>query len=155
MTPPSDSDFDFRQYNSSGPGSSSLSDGGSTFSDSPYAESTSSGWDDVDGQSVAIDSPAGPPFLFLAVALLLSVGGLVVAVIAGASIPLAWAGWIAAGPVAIGAFAVFTFLDTKERAKPLYGHRAGIVWAYRIGLVIALAGVAVAALRLADWVGRW
>lgn len=102
--------------------------------------------------------PAGPPYPLLWGSLGIAAGGAVLGVLAllfpGWNPVLGVIGWFVSGPFAIGAFAVFTYLDLKESAKPMYGIQKLPVWVTRIGLVVALAGVVLSSLGVAFWAGH-
>jgi len=104
--------------------------------------------------AAAAAEKAGPPYLWLALALALGVAGIVGALAFGQIVPVAWGSWVASGPVAIGLLAVFLFMDNRERAKPTYGNRSSAIWLYRGGLAIAFVGIVLSALRIAEWAGR-
>jgi hypothetical protein len=114
----------------------------------------SSGWGAPDTSASSLGAIAGPPIRWIVFAGTAAVIGIGIAAVIGTIVPLAWAAWILSGPVAIGLLAVFGTRDTKERAKSFYSSPSSTTWLYRAALVLALIGVVVSALRLAEWVGR-
>jgi hypothetical protein len=89
------------------------------------------------------------------------IGGIVVAVVAGAGALLlgeeplpAFVAWALAGPVAIGLFAVYLLLDTRRRTQLMYSPPTWAPWLYRGGLIIVLLAVIACAARIALWAGR-
>jgi len=100
-------------------------------------------------------SVAGPPLTWLGASAAAAVIGLLLAALLGALPPLAVTGWVLAGPVAIGALAVYTSADTRRRARPVYISPNWLTAAYYACLGVCLVGVVVAAIRIALWVGRW
>ena len=67
---------------------------------------------------------AGPPLKWFAVALVMAAAGVVLALVSatgggGVFVP-ALAGWLLAGPLAIGALAVYTRVDTRRRSESIY-----------------------------------
>lgn len=100
-------------------------------------------------------SVARPPLTWLGVSVAAALLGLLLAALLGALPPLAVIGWLLAGPVAIGALAVYISIDTRRRAGAVYVAPNWLTAAYYACLVVCLAGVVVAAVRIALWVGRW
>lgn len=92
--------------------------------------------------------------MYLIVAGVLALIGLVVGAALGASGPLAVVGWVLAGPVAIGVLSAFTLLDTNRRAMPVYAEPGWTKPAYWAVLAVAAIGIIICALRIADWIGR-
>ena len=121
------------------------------------------------GQSGALDAfgqatsagmlaTAGPPLTWFAVTLLLAMAGVVLAVISAASgggvlVP-ALAGWLLAGPLAIGALAVYTRVDTRRRSESIYSAPRWTATLYWAVLVVCLVGIALGAWQIALWAGR-
>jgi hypothetical protein len=96
---------------------------------------------------------ASAPVLWLGLA------GLVVAVAVGLNVAssswhLAVVGWLLAGPVAVGLFAVFVLGDTKRRADPWYAASDLVDWGRRVLVLAILVAVALNAWTFADAVGR-
>jgi hypothetical protein len=119
-----------------------------------------SGAQDAFGQptSAGMLATAGPPLKWFAVTLLLAVAGAVLAVISAASgggilVP-ALAGWLLAGPLAIGALAVYTRVDTRRRSESIYSAPRWTATLYWAVLVVCLVGIALGAWQIALWAGR-
>jgi hypothetical protein len=119
-----------------------------------------SGAQDAFGQatSTGMLATAGPPLKWFAVTLLLAVAGVVLAVISAASgggvlVP-ALAGWLLAGPLAIGALAVYTRVDTRRRSESIYSAPRWTATLYWAVLVVCLVGIALGAWQIALWAGR-
>jgi hypothetical protein len=119
-----------------------------------------SGGQDAFGQATSAETlaTAGPPLKWCAVTLLLAVAGVVLALISAASgggvLVTALAGWLLAGPLAIGALAVYTRVDTRRRSESIYSAprwAANLYWAV---LVVCLVGIALGAWQIALWAGR-
>jgi hypothetical protein len=118
------------------------------------------GAQDAFGQatSAGMLATAGPPLKWFAVTLLLAVAGVVLAVISAASgggvlVP-ALAGWLLAGPFAIGALAVYTRVDTRRRSESIYSAPRWTATLYWAVLVVCLVGIALGAWQIALWAGR-
>jgi hypothetical protein len=119
-----------------------------------------SGAQDAFGQatSAGMLATAGPPLKWFAVTLLLAVAGVVLAVISAASgggvlVP-ALAGWLLAGPLAIGALAVYSRVDTRRRSESIYSAPRWTATLYWAVLVVCLVGIALGAWQIALWAGR-
>jgi hypothetical protein len=119
-----------------------------------------SGAQDAFGQATSAGTlaTAGPPLKWFAVTLLLAVAGVVLAVISAASgggvlVP-ALAGWLLAGPLAIGALAVYTRVDTRRRSESIYSAPRWTATLYWAVLVVCLVGIALGAWQIALWAGR-
>jgi hypothetical protein len=100
---------------------------------------------------------AGPPLHWFAVALALAVAGVALAAIGsltGGNIATALAGWLLAGPIAIGALAVYNRADTRRRTEAIYSTPTWTSTLYWAVLVVCLAGIAVGAWQIALWAGR-
>jgi hypothetical protein len=101
---------------------------------------------------------AGPPLKWCAVTLLLAVAGVVLAIISAASgggvLVTALAGWLLAGPLAIGALAVYTRVDTRRRSESIYSAPRWTATLYWAVLVVCLVGIALGAWQIALWAGR-
>ena len=123
-------------------------------------EFSQSGAQDAFGQatSAGILATAGPPLKWCTVALLLAVAGVVLAVISAASggsvLVTALAGWLLAGPLAIGALAVYTRVDTRRRSESIYSTPRWGAMLYWAVLVVCLVGIALGAWQIALWAGR-
>lgn len=100
------------------------------------------------------ESAAGPPFVWLAATVATAIVGLILAVALGTQPVAAIVAWVLCGPIAIGLLAVFTSVDTRNRAKPIYSQPEWVGFAYWGGFALSLVGVAFAAWRIADWVGH-
>jgi hypothetical protein len=120
-----------------------------------------SGGQDAFGQATTSGgmlATAGPPLKWFAAALVLAVAGSVLALVSAGSgggvlVP-ALAGWLLAGPLAIGALAVYTRVDTRRRSESIYSAprwTASLYWAV---LVVCLVGIALGAWQIALWAGR-
>lgn len=148
----SSSDFDFSRYRSSSPLGESSSGELGTSEPVSAASLEEGSWSDPSAFGSA--QVAGPPFLWVGIAIGLATAGVVLGLLAGQVLALAVAAWALSGPLAIGASAVFTFVDTKQRANSIYGQRKLATWLYATTLALALVGVVVASLRIAGWAGR-
>ena len=102
---------------------------------------------------------AGPPLVWFAVALGLAVVGAIIAIVVfilGSSWgALAILGWLLAGPVAIGALAVYTRVDTRRRTEAIYSAPTWTSTLYWVVLGACLVGIALSAWQIALWAGRW
>jgi hypothetical protein len=96
--------------------------------------------------------------MLFALALGLAVAGAAIAVLGvvsgAAMLPTAVAGWLLAGPVAIGAMAAYTRVDTKRRSEAVYSAPSWTGTAYWAVLAVCLIGIAVGAWQIALWAGR-
>jgi hypothetical protein len=101
---------------------------------------------------------AGPPLKWFVVALVLAAGGVVLALVSatggGGVITPALAGWLLAGPLAIGALAVYTRVDTRRRSESIYSAPRWASRLYWAVLVVCLVGIALGAWQIALWAGR-
>ena len=100
---------------------------------------------------------AGPPLKWFAVALGLALLGLMVAVIGAllsGSLVTAVAGWLLAGPAAIGALAMYTRVDTQRRTEAIYSAPAWGSRLYWAVLAVCLLGIAMGAWQIALWAGH-
>jgi hypothetical protein len=101
---------------------------------------------------------AGPPLKWFAVTLVLAVAGAVLALISAAAgggvLATALAGWLLAGPLAIGALAVYTRVDTRRRSESIYSAPRWTATLYWVVLVVCLVGIALGAWQIALWAGR-
>ena len=100
---------------------------------------------------------AGPPLKWFAVTLVLAVAGVVLALSrasGGGVLATALAGWLLAGPLAIGALAVYTRVDTRRRSESIYSAPRWAATLYWAVLVVCLVGIALGAWQIALWAGR-
>jgi hypothetical protein len=97
---------------------------------------------------------AHPPLGLFALAAGLAAVGIMVAAVWGAALPAAAAGWLLAGPVAIGVLAAYTRVDTRRRTQAIYSAPAWTGTVYAAVVAVCLIGIAVGAWHLALWVGR-
>lgn len=68
--------------------------------------------------------------------------------------PLALGAWALAGPIAIGALAVFTRADLDQRTRPVYDARDYVTAVYGFILVAAAFGVLWSGWLFANWWAR-
>jgi hypothetical protein len=104
--------------------------------------------------SVAV---AGPPLRKIAAALAVAVTGIVlsaVAVNSDSTVLLAFAGWLLAGPAAIGVMAWFTHEDTRRRLSSVYSAPTWLPTAYWAVVAVCAVGIGVGAWQIALWAGR-
>jgi hypothetical protein len=119
-----------------------------------------SGGQDAFGQAISAGmlATAGPPLKWFAVTLMLAVAGAVLALISAAAgggvLMTAAAGWLLAGPLAIGALAVYTRVDTRRRSESIYSAPRWTATLYWAVLVVCLVGIALGAWQIALWAGR-
>jgi hypothetical protein len=119
-----------------------------------------SGGQDAFGQATDAGTlaTAGPPLKWFAVTLVLAVAGAGLALISAASgggvLVTALAGWLLAGPLAIGALAVYTRVDTRRRSESIYSAPRWTATLYWAVLVLCLVGIALGAWQIALWAGR-
>ena len=101
---------------------------------------------------------AGPPLKWFAVALVLAAAGVVLALLSAASgggaFVTALAGWLLAGPLAIGALAMYSRVDTRRRSESIYSAPRWAVTLYWAVLLACLVGIALGAWQIALWAGR-
>lgn len=128
-----------------------------------FGHAPTTGYPDAFGQSTGVPGAgsltmAGPPLVWFAVALGLAVLGAILAgvgAIFGPWWPTAIAGWLLAGPVAIGALAVYTRVDTRRRTEAIYSAPTWTSTLYWVVLAACLVGIALSAWQIALWAGRW
>lgn len=99
---------------------------------------------------------AGPPLVWFAVALASAIAGVGLAgtsALSGPMIAAAVAGWLLAGPLAIGALAVFSRVDTRRRTEAIYSAPTWTSTLYWVVLAVCLLGIAVGAWQIALWAG--
>lgn len=99
-------------------------------------------------------STSSPPVLWLGIAALLAVAGLVLALLLGDLPPVAIGAWALAGPIGIGMLAVFTTRDIRARSGAVYLAQGWVRPLYWVCAGLCLAGAMVAAWQIAEWVGR-
>ncbi|MFG1929980.1 hypothetical protein ACGFK1_04910 [Mycobacterium sp. NPDC048908] len=115
---------------------------------------------DAFGQTIAPGTlaTAGPPLKWFGVALVMAAAGVVLAVVSatggGGVLAPALAGWLLAGPLAIGALAVYTRIDTRRRSESIYSAPRWAARLYWAVLVVCLVGIALGAWQIALWAGR-
>lgn len=106
------------------------------------------------GDTLAV---AGPPLTVAAAALAAALVGTVLGAAAAATdsmVELAFAGWLLAGPAAIGVLAWFNSLDTRRRINSVYAAPTWLSTAYWVVVAVCAAGIAVGAWQIALWAGR-
>jgi hypothetical protein len=129
----------------------------------PFADQRSSGSDtdhrDVFGPATADAlgadalAVASPPVALFALAFALGAAGLAIGLVSGARVTAAFAGWLLAGPVAIGVLAEFSQVDTRRRTHAVYSAPRWVPNVYWAILGVCLLGIAVCAWRMALWAG--
>ncbi|MDT5192165.1 MAG: hypothetical protein QOI28_4416 [Mycobacterium sp.] len=100
---------------------------------------------------------AGPPLVWFAVALALAVAGVVLALLSalsGGVLATALVGWLLAGPIAIGALALYIRVDTRRRTESIYSAPRWVATLYWAVLAACLIGIALGAWQIALWAGR-
>lgn len=100
---------------------------------------------------------AGPPLTWFFLALGLAVAGIVLALVgtlAGGMIVTALTGWLLAGPIAIGALAVYNRIDTRRRTESIYSAPSWTSTLYWAVLAASVIGIALGAWQIALWAGR-
>ncbi len=131
-----------------------------TQSRSRQEEFGQSGAQDAFGQATSAEmlATAGPPLKWFAITLVLAVAGGALALISAASgggvLVTALAGWLLAGPIAIGALAVYTRVDTRRRSESIYSAPRWTATLYWAVLGVCLVGIALGAWQIALWAGR-
>ena len=151
----------------SGQGSGGFSTGFDPWANQPKTQprpgqqdTSESGGRDAFGQATITGTltTAGPPLKWFAVALVLAVAGVVLALISATSgggvLATALAGWLLAGPIAIGALAVYTRVDTRRRSESIYSAPRWAATLYWAVLLVCLIGIALGAWQIALWAGR-
>ncbi|MCW2653715.1 MAG: rane protein [Mycobacterium sp.] len=96
---------------------------------------------------------AGPPTALFALAFAPAAVGLAIGLLWGPRVAAALAGWLLAGPVAIGVLAEFTRVDTRRRTHAVYCAPRWVPNVYWAILVVCLLGIAVGAWHIALWAG--
>ena len=119
-----------------------------------------SGGRDAFGQATITGTltTARPPLKWFAVALVLAVAGVVLALVSATSgggvLATALAGWLLAGPIGIGALAVYSRVDTRRRSESIYSAPRWAATLYWAVLLVCLVGIALGAWQIALWAGR-
>ena len=140
-------------------GSGGFSAGFDPWANQPKTQPRS-GQQDAFGQATTTGTlaTAGPPLQWFAVALVLAVAGVVLALMSAASgggvLRTALAGWLLAGPIAIGALALYTRVDTRRRSESIYSAPRWAGTLYWAVLAVCLIGIALGAWQIALWAGR-
>jgi len=96
---------------------------------------------------------AGPPVALFALAFACAAVGLAIGLAWGPRVGAAFAGWLLAGPVAIGVLAEFSRVDTRRRAHAVYSAPQWVPNVYWAIVGVCLLGIAVGAWHLALWAG--
>jgi hypothetical protein len=96
---------------------------------------------------------AGPPVALFALAFALAAVGLAIGLVWGPRVTAAFAGWLLAGPVAIGVLAEFSRVDTRRRTHAVYSAPRWVQNVYWAILGVCLVGIAVGAWHIALWAG--
>jgi len=96
---------------------------------------------------------AGPPMLWLAVAAVLAVAGIVLPLVFhGATVGTI--GWLLAGPIAIVLLGVFQLRDATSRSTGWYAQSDLADWGRRLVVVLTVVAVALNAWEIANDVAR-
>ena len=96
---------------------------------------------------------AGPPLALFALAFALAAVGLVIGLAWGPRLAAAFAGWLLAGPVAIGVLAEFSRIDIRRRTHAVYSAPRWVPNVYWAILGVCMLGIAVGAWHIALWAG--
>src|SRR6202790_375814 len=130
----------------------------------PFADQRSSGPDADHGDAfgrTAADAlgaqtltVARPPLALFALAIALAATGLAIGLAWGPRLAAAVAGWLLAGPVAIGVLAEVSRADTRRRTHAVYSAPRWVPNVYWAILAVCLLGIAVGAWHIALWAGR-
>ena len=105
------------------------------------------------GPQIELVTPNKPPLVWLGIGFVLTIAALALASI-GQSATTGLIGWVLAGPLAIGAVAMFSVADSKSRESGWYTPSDVALWGRRILIVIALVAVALCAWFIANDVAR-
>jgi len=89
----------------------------------------------------------------VALAFALAAVGLAMGVVWGPRLAAAFAGWLLAGPLAIGVLAEFSRVDTRRRTHAVYSAPRWVPNVYWAILGVCLLGIAVGAWHIALWAG--
>jgi hypothetical protein len=129
----------------------------------PFADQRSSGSDthheDAFGPTTADAlgadalAVAHPPVALFAFAFALAAVGLLIGLVWGPRVGAAFAGWLLAGPVAIGVLAEYSRVDTHRRTHAVYSAPRWVPNIYWAILGVCLLGIAVGAWHIALWAG--
>jgi hypothetical protein len=103
------------------------------------------------GPGIAV---AHPPLALFVLAAGLATVGIVTAAVWGAGLTAAAAGWLLAGPIAIGVLAYYTRVDTRRRTEAVYSAPTWTGSVYWAVVALCLIGIGVGAWHLALWAGR-
>ncbi|MGU3291484.1 hypothetical protein [Williamsia sp. M5A3_1d] len=179
--PPPSNPFDFSDYGSGGSGGvrepQQAADGRLANSDDPLGlggppdltapsglrpdlggSGASSSFDIGFGHAPAYQPDAGtasgPPVVWCVMALVAALVGIALAIVGWNEGLIATIGWVATGPVAIGFLARHTIVDTSRSTNIFYSRPAWSGPSYYGTLVCAMAGVALCAWPIAQWVAR-
>ncbi|MDH6196284.1 hypothetical protein M2272_002927 [Mycobacterium frederiksbergense] len=124
----------------------------------PGRQSTHSDvFEDAAGSPIRALTVAGPPVTLFAAAFVTALTGVIlgVAAITGdTTVVLAFAGWLLAGPAAIGVLAWFSGVDTRRRLSSVYSAPTWLSTAYWAVLATCAVGIGLGAWQLALWAGR-
>jgi hypothetical protein len=96
---------------------------------------------------------AHPPVALFALAFALAAVGLAIGLAWGPRLGAAFAGWLLAGPVAIGVLAEYSRVDTRRRTHAVYSAPRWVPNVYWAILGVCLLGIAVGAWHIALWAG--
>ena len=128
----------------------------------PFADQRSSGPDTqhrdafgptADALGAEALAVAHPPVALFALAFALAVVGLAIGLVWGSRFGAAFAGWLLAGPVAIGVLAAYGRVDTDRRTYAVYSAPRWVPKVYWAILGVCLLGIAVGAWHIALWAG--
>ena len=108
------------------------------------------GADSLGASALAV---AQPPVALFALAFVLGALGLAIGLVWGPRVSAAFAGWLLAGPVAIGVLAEFSRVDTRRRTHAVYSAPLWVPRVYWAILGVCLLGIAVGAWHIALWAG--
>ncbi|GAB19898.1 hypothetical protein GOEFS_096_00750 [Gordonia effusa NBRC 100432] len=130
-------------------------------SGNPFGQSSSSGppfgsplgpSSGAPGQPFAV---ARPPSGLLIAAAGVALVGLVIAIVGVfREDAVALVGWALAGPLAIILLGFFVAADTRRQAEPVYTRPGWVGLVYAIAAVLIVAGIVVASVGVALWIGR-
>ena len=139
--------------------SAGIPDTATAFGAEPLGGDPSGGRDafgNITAAPSATLATAGPPLMWFGVAIALALGGAIIAgvgALAGGMVLTATAGWLLAGPAAIGALAVFNRIDTRRRTEAIYSAPTWTTTLYWVVLGLAAVGIVIAAWQIALWAG--
>lgn len=128
-------------------GFSSVENSGATDRPTPTVFTTT----DVDA---GVTTATRTPIALLIAAIVAGGIAIVMAIALGRQPTMAVIAWCLAGPVGIGLYAAFRVRDTAARAQPFYAATTSGVVAGWAALIVLAAGVLIAALRIAQWIGH-